>query len=278
MKKAISLCLLVLLCIALPLAEAGTKEELMRLQKDVLGLQNKFLELQKDISERSDGLKSLVEQLNDQSAKSNMLLEKVLKILENQATGTSSADQTLLKEIRSLSGKFDESSTRISALAQQINELKVQSQSLNQEEVSGTSLSPEALFKQAENDLIEGRVDLSIKGFTTFIENYPGGEQAATAHYYLGEAYRSQNKLQQAVSAYTQVINEYPDSNRVAVALFRRAKVELTMLEKENAIADFKNIVEKYPMTQEAQQAKAVLLELGVGAAKPAKAKSRKTR
>jgi tol-pal system protein YbgF len=278
MKQIISLGLLVLLCMAVPLAEAGTKEELMRLQKDVLALQNQFLELQKTFNEKSDGLKSLVEQLNDQAAKSNMLIEKVLKILESQATGTRSADQALLKEIRTLSGKVDESSTRISALAQQINELKVQSQSLNQETNSGTSLSPEVLFKQAENDLIEGRVDLSIKGFNTFIENYPGGEQAAAAHYYLGEAYRSQNKLQQAISAYTQVINEYPDSNRVAVALLKRAKAELTMQEKENAIADFKNIIEKYPTTQEAQQAKDALLELGVGAAKPAKAKPRKTR
>ena len=55
MKRQISFCLLVSLII-LPLAQAGTKEEIMRLQSDVLALQNQFREFEKGFNEKTDGV------------------------------------------------------------------------------------------------------------------------------------------------------------------------------------------------------------------------------
>ena len=47
---------------------AGTKEEIIRLQSDVLQLQNQIRMLQKSIDDNGSVFRSLLEQLNDQVA------------------------------------------------------------------------------------------------------------------------------------------------------------------------------------------------------------------
>jgi len=276
MKRIIYFCLLIALGMLLPSAQAGTKEELLRLQSDVLALQNQIRDLEKTLSEASEGLKSLVVQLNDQVAKSNLILSKLSATFDSQASGTRSADQSLLQEIRALSGKMDDSETRISALAQQLNDLKVQSKSLNQGGGQGGSLSPDTMYNQAFNDFIQGNFDLAVQEFTAYLNNFPGGDKAAAALYNIGEAYYNQNRLPQAIAAFTRVINDYSGSDKVASALFKRGKAELAMQESQNAIADFKDIIARFPTAPESDLAKEQLQNLGVNIAKPAKEQPRR--
>ena len=77
MKKPIYFYLLAFFLAAGSLAHAGTKEELVRLQNDVINLQKQFRAFEKTFDERTEGLKSLVVQLNDQTAQSNVLLAKM---------------------------------------------------------------------------------------------------------------------------------------------------------------------------------------------------------
>jgi len=275
MKRNIYFCLLIALGM-LPSAQAGTKEELLRLQSDVLALQNQIRDFEKTFNETSEGLKSLVVQLNDQVAKSNMLLSKLSATLDSQASSTHSTDQSLLQEIRALSGKLDDSATRISALAQQLNDLKVQSKSLNQGGVQGASLSPDTMYNQAFNDFIQGNFDLAVQEFTAYLSNFPGGDRAAAALYDIGEAYYNQNKLPQAITAFTRVINDYSSSDKVASALFKRAKAELAMQESQNAIADFKDVIAKFPAAPESDLAKQELQNLGISLEKPTKDQPRR--
>jgi TolA-binding protein len=270
MKRVILFCLLIAGFAALPSA-AGTKEDLMRLQKDVQALRDQMQEIDKSFNEKMDGIKSLVVQLNDQVAKSNLLLIKIPALLESQNTSLRSADDALLRELGKVSTKLNdlnELSTRISAISRDISELKVQVK--NQESSSTGSQSPEVMYNQAYNDFVLGKFDMAIQEFTVYVDTYPGGEKAAAALLYLGDACLAQKKLPQAIIAFTRVINNYSDNTAsVASALFKRAKAELEMNETQNAIDDLKNIVSKYPTAQEAENAKAKLLELGVGA-KPA--------
>lgn len=268
MKPKTYFCLLITFAAALSPALAGTKEELMRLQSDVLALQNQIREFEKSLNEKTEGLKSLVEQLNDQVAKSNLILGKLSTTLENQASGVRSSDQVLLQEIRSLSGKIDDANTRISAMAQQLAELKVQAKPI-QGSTMGGAASEESIYNQAFDDLVQENFDLAIQGFTAYLNSFPGGEKAASAQYNIGEAYYRQNKLPQAITAFTRVINDYPGADKTATALFRRAKAELAMQETKNAIADFKEVVDKYPETSEAGLAKGELQKLGVSPTKP---------
>jgi tol-pal system protein YbgF len=281
MKRKSFFFLLFVFLMGLPLLQAaGTKEEVVRLQNDVLALQKQIQALDKtcneQINERIDGLKSLIVQLNDQTAKSNLMLENIKSILTNQNSGMRSTDQAMLQEIKVLAGKLDDAVTSISAMAQQLNELKVQSKPLDQESSPRGSLSPESMYNQAFTDFVQGNFDLSTQGFTAYINAYPGGDKAASALLNIGEAYSNQNKLPQAIAAYTRIINEYSQAPTVPTALFKRAMVELALQKKDDAIADFKNIMDKYPNTPEAEKAKTELQQLG--AWKPAGVIRRKSR
>lgn len=256
--------LLIALIVMVPSTYAGTKEELVRLQVDVTTLRNQIQELEKTFSEQIAGLKSLTVQLNDQVAKSNLILDRISNTLESQTAEAQSADQMLLQEVHNLSQKMDETATRVSAMAQQLSELKVQSRPFSQVSAFGSGLPPQDLFDQAEGDFVEGNVDLAIQGFTAYLSNYPGGDLAAAALCRIGDAYSHQNMLPQAITAFTRVINEYPDSDKVSSALYKRANALLSMEESDKATEDLKNIVINYPDTSDSELAKGVLKKLGV--------------
>jgi tol-pal system protein YbgF len=275
MKGKNCFCIVIALMIAAPGLWAGTKEELVRLQSDVVALRDQIREFEKSFSEKTDGLKSLVVQLNDQVAKSNLLIEKISTSIESQASGVRTSDEVLHQEIRSLSGKIDDIATRVSALAQQVSDLKVQSNPVS----TGTSgLSPDVMYDQASRDFVQGNLDLAIQEFTAYLNTYPGGDKAAAALCSIGDAYTYQNNISQAIAVFTRVINDYPDSDKVASALYKRAQAELTMKESQNAVADLRNIVENYPDTAESELARAKLEELGVRIPKPAEDTRRKAR
>ncbi len=277
MKRTHYICLILVILAAGSTAAAGTKEEIMRLQSDVLAMQNQIRMLEKTFKEQTEGMQSLIAQLNDQLGKTNQILARVSGTLDNQAAGDKSNNLTLLQEIRNLSAKVDDSATRISALAQQIADMKVQAKPMSQRllqpaggDAGGAALAPDAIYNEAFNDLVQGNLDLAIDGFTAFIKNFPANEKADDAQYNIGEAYYNSNKLPQAIGAFSRVVNDYPTGDKVASAFFKRAKAELIMQERENAIADFKSVIERYPGSAEASLSKTELERLGVSPAKPA--------
>jgi tol-pal system protein YbgF len=270
MKRIIFFCLAIAFLSALNTASAGTKEDIMRLQSDVLQLSERVLKLDKALNERIDGLNSLVVQLNDQVAKSNVLLGKVSATLDNQASGVRTSDQVLLQEIRALSSKVDDSATRISALAQQIADLKVQSKPIDQGTGGGQSSDfSETLYSQADQDFNKGNYDLAFEGFKDYLENSPSGKMAPAAQLNIGEVFISQNKLPQAIAAFTRVIEAYPNSDKVPPALYKRGITKLAMQQTDDAIADFNNVIKTFPTSTESDLAKVKLQELGIGATKP---------
>jgi len=283
MRRTVCFCSLIAFLATASTAFGGTKEEILRLQSDVLTMQNQIRMLEKNIREQTDGIKSLVAQLNDQVGKSNLLLGRVSAALENQTAGDKSGNQALLQEVRNLATKFDDSNMRLSALAQQIQDLKVQSKPIETRgfssgggEAPGTA-SPDAVYDQAYKDFIQGNLDLAISGFTSFIQAYPAHDKADDAQYEIGEAYYNSNKLPQAVAAFTRVINDYPNGDKVASAYFKRGKAELAMHERDNGIVDFRTVIDKYAEAPEAPLAKTELDNLGVPL-KPPKAAPAKRR
>ena len=279
MKPKVCIFFLLILGAALPQVHAGTKEELVRLQNDVISLQNKLRELEKSFNEKVDGLKSLVVQLNDQIANSNVALNKISASLDNQATGARTSDQSLRQDIQLLSSKVDDVATRLSALAQQVADLKLQSKPMNEDVSSGRNQSPDSLLNQANDDLVRANFDMAIQGFNAYLSGNPSGDKTSAALYGLGEAYFRQSKMPEAIAAFTRVITEFPGESRIPTAFFRRAQAELSLGQTNNAVADFRQIIEQYPAASEATLAKAELQKLGVKpTAEPPKPARRKTR
>jgi tol-pal system protein YbgF len=262
---------------ASPSAQGGTKEELVRLQTDVLALTNQIRLLEKTFSEQTEGLKGLVGQLNDQMGKSNALLGKITNLLETRSASDKTGNQSLLQEVRNLNQKIDDTGTRISALANQVSELKVQSNAMAERrfqsptEASAPSMSADTIFNEAFNDLVQGNTDLAIQGFSSFVTNFPTSEKADDAQYYIGEAYYNSKKLPDAVAAFTKILRDYPTGDKVASSLYKRGLAEVALREKENAVEDFKTVLQRYPSSPEAGLARNQLESLGIDPSKAAK-------
>jgi tol-pal system protein YbgF len=256
-------------------AQAGVKEELVRLQADVLALKNQISLLEKTFTERTDGIRSLVVQLNDQVGKSSLALGRISNLLETQSSGDSATQQTLLQEIKNLSGKMDDANTRISALALQIAEMKVQTKPITPrfyqtagDNPDALALSADRIYSEAYNDLIQGNFDMALEGFNAFLKNFPTNEKADDAQYGIGEAYYNNKKYPAAIAAFTKVVTDYASGSKVASALYKRGKAQLVLQQNENAIADFKTVIEKYATAPESSLARAELEKLGIDPAR----------
>ena len=265
------ICIFCLFLASVPSAKAGTKEELQRLQQDVLALQNQIRQLEKAFTEQTQGIRSLVVQLNDQVGKTTLLLERVSVTLADQASGGQSTISTLLDEVRALSRKMDDTGTSLSALSQQVADVGVQSKPITNRTYQTALNDPERLafsadeiFHQAFSDLVQGNLDFAIEGFKSFLQNFPSNEKADDAQYNIGEAYYGSEKYSMALDAFTKVLEEYPDGDKIASAYFKRAKVNLALGDKESAIEDFRIVVKKYSEAPEARLAESELTNLGI--------------
>ena len=265
MKTRICFCILIAAFVALPSAQAGWKEEVVRLQSEIRAIQADASESNRRLNERIDGMHSLLTQLNDEIASSNIALTRLGATFNNRTEDARGQEMSLLSEIRELSQKIDDLSIGYSVLSQQFNDYRLQS---TMRTGSASSLSAETMFNQAMRDYTQGDFDMAIEGFTAYVDTYPGGDTAARALLYIGESYSSINRLREAADAFTRLINGYPQTSVVPPALYKRARIEIALQEQDNAIADFRDIIERFPNAPEADLAR-VEIQLLESAPKP---------
>lgn len=255
-------CLLVTASSPLP---GGTKEEVIRLQSDVLQLQNQVLALQKSFDQKQGSVQSLLEQLNDQVATTNRVLEEMIGVMRSQKSDWSAVASDLGQDIQGLSVKLDETNNRLAALFQKVEESQARHESRRLPSASDPGgPKPDQVYSLAFNDYLAGNYELAADGLRDFLVRYPESEYADNAAYYLGLCNQHLGQPEQAVQSYDQVINMYPKADMTAAAYYKKALVQQELLKNEEAIETFKKLVALFPDTQEALSARQELENLGV--------------
>ncbi|MFQ5928236.1 MAG: tol-pal system protein YbgF [Acidobacteriota bacterium] len=247
-------------------AVAGTKEEIIRLQSDVLQLQNQIRLLQKNADESSAILKSLLEQLNDQIGETNVRMETLTGAIQAQKADLATSLSQFRQEIQSLVIKWDDTNTRIAAVQQKLqqNQLQIQSLRYVPSAVGDNPIEPDQVYSSVYNDYLMGNYDLAIAGFQDFLSNYPDNEYSDNASYYLGVCYQEKGRHEQAIQAFDQVINLYPKADKTPPAYYKKA-LALGQLQKNmEAIETLKKLATIFPDSQEATLARQELEKLGV--------------
>lgn len=122
--------------------------------------------------------------------------------------------------------------------------------------------SPEAIYNQAQNLFMAGRLDEAVDKFADFILHYPKHTLADNAQYWIGEAYYSQKEYQKALAEFRKVVDNYPNENKAPDALLKTAYSYLELNAREKAIEALKLLIEKYHSSEAAARAKAKLQEL----------------
>lgn len=243
---------------------AGTEEELMRLQSDVLQLQNQIRLLQKSGEESGAILKSLLEQLNDQIANTNLRMEGLAKAIRAQKADQGTFVDMVVQEVQSLSIKWSDTNSRIAALQRKLQENQFQIQSLRQTPSEGAAMEPDQVYSSVYNDYLMGNYELAIAGFQDFLSNYPDSEYSDNASYYLGVCYQEKGRYEQAIQAFDQVINLYPKADKTPPAYYKKAFALEQLQMNGEAIETRKKLATIFPDSQEAVLALQELERLGV--------------
>jgi tol-pal system protein YbgF len=109
----------------------------------------------------------------------------------------------------------------------QENEVTTQTQSGETVKPVQRAAAEKALYQQAYELLRNGHNSQAIKAFKQVIQQFPAGEYADNAQYWLGEAYKVNQQPELAKAAFNKVIELYPDSPKVPDALLKLGYIEI---------------------------------------------------
>ena len=106
------------------------------------------------------------------------------------------------------------------------------------------------LYRNALNLLLEQeQYEESVSLFQQYLANYPDGNLAANAWYWLGEALILVNRYNEARDAFMTVMNEYPDDPKAAGAMLKLGVVYSRMGETQMARELWQRIPQEYPQS-----------------------------
>ena len=243
----------------------GTKEELIRLQSDVLQLQNQIRLLQKAIDESGGIVKSLLEQLNDQVATSNVAFQRLESSLRGQKSSIEDSAEQIRQSVQGLSVKLDDTNNRIASLHQKVEEQQLHISTLRSTpSAAGGSVEPDQIYSAAYNDYLMGNYDLAVAGFQDFLANYPDSEYSDNAAYYMGDAFSIQHHSELAVQAFDQVINLYPKGDKAPSSYYKKALALQQIQKHSEAVETFNSLMSLFPDSHEASLAARELERLGI--------------
>ena len=117
-------------------------------------------------------------------------------------------------------------------------------------------------YERAFNLLKEGRYDLAVSAFKTFVQNYPQGKFADNAQYWLGEANYVQRNFEVALREFGKVVSAHPNSPKRADALLKMGYTYQELKQYDKARLSLNEVVMSYPNTTAASLAKKRLQDL----------------
>jgi tol-pal system protein YbgF len=119
------------------------------------------------------------------------------------------------------------------------------------------------LYRASYMDLTRGNYELAVQGFKNYLVRYPGGARLPEVHYYLGECYYAEERFLEAVGGFQYVVREFPESRLVPAAFLKSGLCYSQLEEKNLAERAYRELIEKFPDTEEAQQARDLLQQIG---------------
>ncbi|MBY0543921.1 MAG: tol-pal system protein YbgF [Gammaproteobacteria bacterium] len=118
------------------------------------------------------------------------------------------------------------------------------------------------LYQQAYNLMVAKQYTQATVELQTYLQQYPNGQYAASAHYSLGELALIQSNLPQAQAQFNLVIKQYPDSPKVADSMVKVGMIYVQQSQWKQAKAAFNAIIKQYPNTNSAQIAQQQLQQM----------------
>lgn len=123
--------------------------------------------------------------------------------------------------------------------------------------------SEQATYDAAMAALRGGSYDRAIASFREVVTNYPSGDLASNAQFWIGESYYTKGDLESAVTAYRKVLSDWPLSRKAPDAMVKLGFSLSDLRRNAEARNMLEDVVRKYPGTPAAQLATDRLKRLG---------------
>jgi tol-pal system protein YbgF len=123
--------------------------------------------------------------------------------------------------------------------------------------------SEQASYDAGMAALRAGSYDKAISTFGEVVTNYPNGDLASNAQFWIGESYYTKGDLENAITAYRKVLATWPDSRKAPDAMVKLGFSQSDLKRTSEARKTLDEVVRKYPGTTAAQLAADRLKRLG---------------
>ncbi len=131
---------------------------------------------------------------------------------------------------------------------------------------TGTDTAAEQkTYDAAYKNIREQKNAAGIVGMKKYLEKYPDGQNAASAHYWLGQVYLlkgDDKSVKNAVTEFDTVIKKYPKTDKAKEASLKLGFAYLLQSKTAEARAQFKKVMKEYPNTSESKMAESRLAQL----------------
>jgi tol-pal system protein YbgF len=125
-----------------------------------------------------------------------------------------------------------------------------------------SAVNEKEMYQEAYETLRNGHNTQAIAAFNDLLQQFPGGEYADNAQYWLGEAYKVNQDIESAKVAFTKVIKLYPNSPKVPDALLKLGYIEMDQNNLVKARDYLTQVSVKYPGTTAAHLASKKILQM----------------
>ena len=248
-----------LLLILAAVPASSQNRDMLRLQADMITLQQQVKQLQTSVDDNNAAIKSLVEKIADQVNTLAGGLQKINQAVDGvkvQNDASTKEMRTIVTMLASSVGDIQEGLSSIRAqigtVSQQVTTLKTTAAPLP---------GPNDLWKEAVVDSLTGQYELANSAFMDFLQKSPNDPRAAEAHLRIGDNYVSMKKYDQAETEFDLVLQKYPESDTTRAALLKKglAQAETNQPQAKETLSE---VVKRFPNTSEAQAAQQKLREL----------------
>ncbi len=110
-----------------------------------------------------------------------------------------------------------------------------------------TAAEEQAAYLKAFDSLKAGKYDAAIVSFKAMLAQWPQGNFADNAWYWLGESQYVKRQYKPALDSYTALIERFPASPKVPDALFKSGLTQIELQQPDKAKASWRRVMKDYP-------------------------------
>jgi tol-pal system protein YbgF len=219
-----------------------------------MGVMRDLLEKNTDAANKvSAAIDSLQSSLNKQQQDRGAQVEQI----SGQIQALNDTMDELKVRLAKLSKQFEDMQASQQSMAVQ------QSQTQQQAQAMAQAPPPDVVYNNALRDFNGGKNDVATQEFEDYVKFYPNTDLAGNSYFYLAEIEYKAGDYQKAVANYDLVLQNFPGGNKAASAQLKKGFALIELGKQEDGAQELRHVIQRYPRTTEAMQARDKLKKMG---------------